>query len=334
MLNIINETKESAQLRSAEFYLDAIEQAIMRENMSSGGSFKPSSCVVQDSGNLLCEGYADPIEVEVSGEVPNEGSTITIENGKIKDVELELNGKTIPRQEGVLAVIDYEKLDENATDASCFGVEPIISEYEIGDHCDEFFQGVLGDEELLRSDLEDEEGPGAILLYLRYFMFEGAIDNISIEELEEAGTITNVKDTNTVSITNYTCGGLEDNKDAIRDVIIPNKIKGKLVAKISQDAFEAHFDCNKEELIEEKLINSVVIPNSVITIEDSAFSENQLTSVNIGNGVTTIENSVFGNNQLTSVVIKGKSSAAEFEYYRPEFGWASGYSDANITWQP
>ena len=64
VLNIINETKESATLRSAEFYIDAVEQAIMRKNMSSAGTFKPASCEILSSGNLKCNGEENEIEIE------------------------------------------------------------------------------------------------------------------------------------------------------------------------------------------------------------------------------------------------------------------------------
>ena len=87
VLNIINDTKESAQLRSAEFYLDAVEQAIMRKNMSSVGMFKPNKCDIQSDGNLECEGYSKPIKVEVSGEVPK-GGFIKFDNGKIGQIKL------------------------------------------------------------------------------------------------------------------------------------------------------------------------------------------------------------------------------------------------------
>ena len=102
-------------------------------------------------------------------------------------------------------------------------------------------------------------------------------------------------------------------------------------------------------------LTSITIPNSVKTIKGSAFSSNQLTSITLSNGletiewdafynnqltsvtiptsVTTIGNYAFYNNNLTSVYIKGKSSSTGFASYGSGiWGWTTGYSDSNITW--
>ena len=96
VLNIIEDTKESAQLRSAEFYLDAVEQAIMRKNMNKPGTFKPTECEINDEGNLDCDG--EEVLVEVRGEVPI-GGTIKFTNGVISWVQLELKEGTIKMDE-------------------------------------------------------------------------------------------------------------------------------------------------------------------------------------------------------------------------------------------
>jgi len=43
ILNIINDTKKSSIERSKELYLDAVEQAIARKNLTS--NFNPSTCM-------------------------------------------------------------------------------------------------------------------------------------------------------------------------------------------------------------------------------------------------------------------------------------------------
>ena len=81
VLSIINDTKDSAIFRSAEYYLEAIEQSIAKKSLSIGRSFSPNTCEIQGNGNLLCDGE-ETLEVELSGEVPSSG-TITFNKGKI-----------------------------------------------------------------------------------------------------------------------------------------------------------------------------------------------------------------------------------------------------------
>lgn len=81
ILNIINDSKESSTIRSAENYLSAVELAITRENINE--QFNPSECTVQENGNLLCTGYENEISIEVDGEKPEKGTKIKFEEGKI-----------------------------------------------------------------------------------------------------------------------------------------------------------------------------------------------------------------------------------------------------------
>ena len=97
VLSIIEETKESAVLRSAEHYLSSVEQSIAKKSLAIGGSFSPNTCEVQEGGNLLCDGK-DELKIEVNGETPSSG-TITFEKGKITIVELVQSNKTITKNE-------------------------------------------------------------------------------------------------------------------------------------------------------------------------------------------------------------------------------------------
>ena len=92
VLNIIKESKESSQLRSAEFYLGAVETAVTKKIMCNS-TFKLSNCEIQKDGNLKCD-EVDVI-VEIEGEVPNSG-TITLKDGKIEKIKLKYeNNKVI-----------------------------------------------------------------------------------------------------------------------------------------------------------------------------------------------------------------------------------------------
>ena len=99
VLNIINETKESATLRSAEFYMDAVENKIAMEMLKGETLDGPYN--ITEEGDLCKEAViknsectSGVIKIEVSGEKPSSGS-IKIGNGTIKDTLLNLNDKTI-----------------------------------------------------------------------------------------------------------------------------------------------------------------------------------------------------------------------------------------------
>jgi len=79
ILNIIEDTEKSANKRSKEMYLDAVEQSIARKNLTS--SFNPSKCTVIENGNLNCSG--EKLIVEYKGEKPNVGGSIILKDGKI-----------------------------------------------------------------------------------------------------------------------------------------------------------------------------------------------------------------------------------------------------------
>lgn len=79
ILGIINDTKEQSKEISAENYLDAVEQAIVRRNLKE--KFKPTICTVISEG-LSCEGYDESLKVEVDGKTPTKG-IISFSNGSV-----------------------------------------------------------------------------------------------------------------------------------------------------------------------------------------------------------------------------------------------------------
>jgi len=99
ILDTINNTKESTQKTSAEMYLNAVEQAIAKENLK--GKFNPSTCIIQNTGNIKCDGETNEIEIKVAGNKPASG-TINLKEEKIiayKNINIE--GKYVTQGVGV-----------------------------------------------------------------------------------------------------------------------------------------------------------------------------------------------------------------------------------------
>ena len=88
------------------------------------------------------------------------------------------------------------------------------------------------------------------------------------------------EETNTVTITRYI------GTDTV--VNIPETIEGMPVVELGRVSFWGY----------DIKLKSVNIPNTVETIGQYAFSENELTYINIPNSVTDIEMAAFNNNQL------------------------------------
>ena len=118
------------------------------------------------------------------------------------------------------------------------------------------------------------------LVVLSAFFITGCLPTTTVITPEEYFTF----DSTTGTITGYDiAGGL--------DVVIPSTIGGVAVEHIGIDAFL------------EKYLTSVIIPDSVVSIDPCAFRINLLTSVTIGNSVTSIGDRAFESNLLTSVTI-------------------------------
>ena len=101
VLSIIEESKESATLRSAEMYLGGVETsvstAILKNKVITDGTYN-----ILENGNICLEykddKCSDELKVQMSGEVPKSG-TIEVANGQIGDILLNLSNKTITKNE-------------------------------------------------------------------------------------------------------------------------------------------------------------------------------------------------------------------------------------------
>ena len=132
VLNIISDSKESSVERSAELYIDAVEKAIIKENLKR--KFNPLECIVRNDGNLICDDDTENVlEIEMQGKKPTEG-VITISNSKIegfKNLKFENNYVTIG-EEGKIIVTTTKQEDEIGPKIISFTVGGIIGHAEEG----------------------------------------------------------------------------------------------------------------------------------------------------------------------------------------------------------
>lgn len=94
VLGIINDSKKSSTIQSAEFYLDAVINAIMKENLKVSGELNPSECIVNSNGSINCDEYETVLDVEVEGQRPT-GGEITLEQGNITGATLVFSNGTV-----------------------------------------------------------------------------------------------------------------------------------------------------------------------------------------------------------------------------------------------
>lgn len=85
VINIIEDSKESATLRGAEYYINAVELSIAKNRLNNK-KVEDGEYIVQDNGNICKE--EECIKVEVSGEMPNVGSIVKINSGEVKEINL------------------------------------------------------------------------------------------------------------------------------------------------------------------------------------------------------------------------------------------------------
>ena len=138
VLNIINDSKESAQLRSAEMYLKGVETSIATATINNKKVADGTYPITKDGDICLVElidnkcDKDNTLKVEMNGEKPESGS-ITIASGKVADIELTYsNKKTLVKNTDGKLVYDDEKSTNQQLEQKVT-ITPKKENYAIGD---------------------------------------------------------------------------------------------------------------------------------------------------------------------------------------------------------
>ena len=275
VLSIIDDSKESSTIRSAEGYLRAVEyeiaQAYVTANRITEGVFN-----VLSGGNICIDGYSNNectgniLEIEYNNEGPVSGS-ITLEEAKITHYTLTypsgitvVDGK-VGDQKEVITELEPGLYDENDN--------LIMSWEELTTTQFEFDIDVDGQTEKIVSPLLKIESNG--ILYS-----VSSLASPSTEYLTGKLVIDN-------SVTSIGDNAF-DGHTGLTNVIIPDS-----VISIYDGAFGM---CSN--------LTSITIPDSVTSIGIGAFSNTGVTNINIPDSVTNISSYAFsGCSSLTNLTI-------------------------------
>jgi len=163
ILGIITDARNEAKVRSAELYLTALEQAIIRKKMSDT-TFNPSSCEISGA-TVTCGG--ETLNVDVDGEKPTSG-TITINNGQTEEVKLSYTDLEFETDENN-NLVSYERAYEIGEEVTFNPGDQDRTFYVLGETKDTvtlLMSNVLGEPTVWYHRGTNEYGPIDLLLYL------------------------------------------------------------------------------------------------------------------------------------------------------------------------
>ena len=300
---IIEDSKKASFERSAEGVVEATKFDIPEKLTEAGYTYEFENGEIDLGENVKvnnAKNLSGTIKYNKDGEV-----SYAIHNDKWCVIKNNNETTTTEYEEGKCVL-------ETSTIASAFTYMDNIESFEVGDNCVSYFQTNMSmSEEEATTFCSGGEYNG---LTLKEALNKGYLN---LEELKTNNVIKNVVITGTITITDYdiNIGGI--------DVVIPSTIDGKTVVAIGPNAFERkvlskgtsmlsksniQFMSNKEdnEIAKGKIIGdirSVVIPSTVKSIGNYAFTLNQISSVTLSNGLETIGMFAFSQNQLTNIII-------------------------------
>ncbi len=302
-LQVVDGTKDSAKASTKKDIVETAAKYFSYEEVEVVKTTTISSVEVEDVNK--CTSYFQPLGItEEQATTLCTGGSITVDG-----VTASLKGVVT----GGMPSTDYETAGLKVET-----VDIIIENVEVKDEnkCKSYIQS-HGESEADATSLCSTE---AGLDDLKYIISRGRIPLI---DYEEAGlNVTYRPYTPSIKITGY-------NIEGGTDVVIPSQIDGKTVVAIGYNAFTTYgviptltaynndykvsllsYNSNNNYVVKPLVglvgglgITSVIIPNTVTSIGQFAFSNNIITSVIIPNTVTSIGRSAFEQNKLTNVTI-------------------------------
>jgi len=127
VINIIKEEKYAAFIRSSEFYLSGVEQAIMKQKVLNNYTFNPNSCFINNNGNLLCDGNLKELIIELKGEKPIDGKLV-FKNGKLSYKLLIYKNNII--EEGESTLVDGPTFSKTIKDLANNTTTSVYNSYD------------------------------------------------------------------------------------------------------------------------------------------------------------------------------------------------------------
>ena len=197
VVNIINDSKKESQQRSIELYVDHVQKAITKYQMTHP-DFNPKECTIEDK-KLTCDGTE--IQVEMKGQVPESGTITIVDNKLYYDVTLEgkkyvlevpptpatgedyrgyyadVDGNGTP--DGVIYA-DLNKASEsgaqysNGNGAYTYPAKTNLNEYTISK--EKYTEGKFGEKEIIKLK-KDKGNPRFYVMALENFTTEAYTDS-------------------------------------------------------------------------------------------------------------------------------------------------------------
>ena len=311
--------------------IDDLEEGSL-DDYECGEAPTDESCF---SYNVVYEGEDDATPL-VTIEDATKCKNFLISDGAPEDIATTLCAGDLYKVDSGAYTIQDIALDEISKDdyaASGLSIKYVVIEkVEVVDiaKCKNHLQSKFGFEEEDSTTLctTNESVSGKNLFQA---VSEGYISFLTYDKAGLKVTSRNLTTTTTITGYDASCG---------TDVIIPSKINGNTVVGIASYAFNASclndvksnvnddykikfldYDSNDEYSVTKvvsgfncisKKLTSVVIPETIHEIGNSAFAYNALTDVTIPSSVRSIGNYAFANNNLRAVTYNGSESDISF----------------------